>query len=800
MKRLAFVSLPLLLAFAFACAHMSPPGDPAREAGGTARVGAVSTEAETEGPEWAPVVVYDPIAPTVVDPLNLPPPEAPDESGTVRGGNEIESPISKEEADFLREEALKLPPDPAVQTPGSAFGPGQLAPTVGTNFAGNDATQCCGGQFTATPPDPEMAAGPNHVISVNNVSFSIYSKAGGPPLLGPVPFSNFFVGLPGCATLQTVFDPNVLYDEAADRFILAIDSGLTRYCIAATQTANPLGLWNAYSFNTNVGGFGFDYPHAGVGLEAIYMGANMFNGPSFAEGRVWAIHRRYLYNSVPSLLVVSRSTGGDSTPQPVNYHGFHQGTYPTGGPHNFLTDDLFNGQTYGVWAWTDPFNGTGGTFVKTGTVNLSAATGVTAGFPINATQQGGGLLQANDWRGLDAEYRNGSVWTANTISCNPGGGVVDCVRWARIDPTVPAVLDAGVFASTGQHRFFPDVAANHCNDMAIGYTRSASNQFAGVYATGRQSTDPPGTLQPEALLKAGERNHVSFEGSPYRWGDYTGMTPDPNGTHFWYVGEYAKNIPGASTWGTWISRLGYPCRTPDSVGVYIPAQRFFLLTNSLTNPQTDISFLYGNANLRPVYGDWTAKGLRTAGVYDQATATFQLTDEVFPGGGSSNVFVFGTPGAGEIPIAGDWDGDGDETIGVFDPDLQRFRLRNSNSAGPADLDFTLTLPFDLLGYQPVAGDWDGDGIDSIGVWLPRNANWYLKNQNASGPPDLVFFFGKLTDTFKAIAGDWNADGIDTVGLYLTDDTFFALKNTNTAGNNYDIGVDYGFPNALPVVH
>ncbi|HEX5717792.1 MAG TPA: hypothetical protein VF179_16660, partial [Thermoanaerobaculia bacterium] len=281
---------------------------------------------------------------------------------------------------------------------------------------------------------------------------------------------------------------------------------------------------------------------------------------------------------------------------------------------------------------------------------------------------------------------------------------------------------------------------------------------------------------------------------------YTGMTPDPNGTHFWYLGEYAKIIPGPSTWGTWISRLGYPCRTPHSVGVYVPAQSLFLLTNSLTNPQTHIGILFGNPSRRPVYGDWTGKGLRTAGVYDQATATFQLTDEVIPSGGSSNVFVFGTPGAGEIPIAGDWDGDGDETIGLFDPNLDRFRLRNSNSAGPADLDFTLVMPFDVPNLQPVAGDWNGDGIDSIGVWYSGNANWYLKNQNATGPADLVFFFGKLTDTFKAIAGDWNADGIDTVGLYLTAETFFALKNTNTAGNNYDIGVDYGFPNALPVVH
>ena len=34
---------------------------------------------------------------------------------------------------------------------------------------------------------------------------------------------------------------------------------------------------------------------------------------------------------------------------------------------------------------------------------------------------------------------------------------------------------------------------------------------------------------------------------------------------------------------------------------------------------------------------------------------------------------------------------------------------------------------------PVAGDWDGDGIDTIGVF--RNGTFYLRNSNSSGGID-----------------------------------------------------------------
>ena len=68
------------------------------------------------------------------------------------------------------------------------------------------------------------------------------------------------------------------------------------------------------------------------------------------------------------------------------------------------------------------------------TLNLNAYTGVTGAMPLNAPQQGGSTVQGNDYRPQDFEYRDGYAWSVSTISCNPGGGTVNCLRWVKVNP------------------------------------------------------------------------------------------------------------------------------------------------------------------------------------------------------------------------------------------------------------------------------------------------------------------------------------------------------------------------------
>ncbi len=148
-------------------------------------------------------------------------------------------------------------------------------------------------------------------------------------------------------------------------------------------------------------------------------------------------------------------------------------------------------------------------------------------------------------------------------------------------------------------------------------------------------------------------------------------------------------------------------------------------------------------------------------------------------------FFYGV--ASDIPIAGDWDGDGVDTIGIYRNG--QFFLRNSNTTGAADINFA----FGTNGDLPIAGDWDGDGVDSIG--LVRGNLVFLKNSNTGGAPDIVLVYGNGTDLY--IAGDWDGDGIDTIGCFRPTNGFVYLRNSNTSGVA-DLEFFYGIAGDKPV--
>jgi hypothetical protein len=461
--------------------------------------------------------------------------------------------LSDEEIAILQEEALKLAPDNSIQL--ASQGPGMRAPMANTGFDSIDFTECCGGGGVA-PPDPEIAAGPNHLIAVVNVAFEVYDKSGN-SLAGPTTFYSFFGALPNCGA---AFDPNVLYDEKENRWMIGVDADGTHYCAAVSQTGDPLGSWNIYAFQTGNSSQFFDYPHAGIGEDAIFVGANIFDG-SFLESRIYALEKAAMYAGDPAGILTQNLGRYEDTPQPMNAHGWNQGTWPSDLKHYTLTEVRFNGREHTLWVWDGPFSGPN-TFGFVGIINLNEATGVTAGYPVKVPQASGHPLKANDLRPLDFEYRNGFGWTTSTISCNPGVGLVNCLRWAQIDLSTGEIgpAGAGVYSSLGDYRFFPDLAVNSCNDMAIGYTKSSTSMWPSIWFTGRESADLPGALQAESELKAGEIEYTSFETVvPRRWGDYTGMTIDPDGQTFWYIGEYSKDTgTTAGRWGTYIGSFTYP--------------------------------------------------------------------------------------------------------------------------------------------------------------------------------------------------------------------------------------------------
>jgi Big-like domain-containing protein len=142
----------------------------------------------------------------------------------------------------------------------------------------------------------------------------------------------------------------------------------------------------------------------------------------------------------------------------------------------------------------------------------------------------------------------------------------------------------------------------------------------------------------------------------------------------------------------------------------------------------------------------------------------------------------------DYPVVGDWDGDGVDTIGVYRDGV--FYLSNSDGAF-ADIVFAFGVP----GDQPIAGDWDGDGIDTVGLYRSSTITFFLRNSNSSGAPDITLQLGLPGDV--GLAGDWNGDGFDTIGVFRPSNGTLFLKNTNEGGFA-DIAINYGIPGDKPV--
>lgn len=155
-----------------------------------------------------------------------------------------------------------------------------------------------------------------------------------------------------------------------------------------------------------------------------------------------------------------------------------------------------------------------------------------------------------------------------------------------------------------------------------------------------------------------------------------------------------------------------------------------------------------------------------------------------------SVFGYGAPSLGWIPLMGDWNGDGVITAGLFDPVNSIFYLRNSNDTGYADITFGYGAP--NAGWTPLVGDWNGDGRDTVGFYDPATSLFYLRNTNDTGMADYAFGFGAAGAHWEPLAGDWNGDGKTTVGLFDRSTSWFYLTdNLATGFANYTCG--YGVP-------
>src|SRR5207244_1774780 len=112
-----------------------------------------------------------------------------------------------------------------------------------------------------TAPDPQVAAGPNHIVEMANTMVEIFSKQG--VSLKNSTFATFF----NVSSSVTLSDPRVIYDKSSERWFATIQ--IAR--LAVSNSSDPTGPWKVYDFISCSG----DNPSLGVNDDKVVISSNV---------------------------------------------------------------------------------------------------------------------------------------------------------------------------------------------------------------------------------------------------------------------------------------------------------------------------------------------------------------------------------------------------------------------------------------------------------------------------------------------------------------------------------------------
>lgn len=396
------------------------------------------------------------------------------------------------------------------------------------------------------PPDPNIAVGPNHIVSVVNSDIAFFNKSTGVKTFQQTGDGNgFFSGIGVQTTF--VFDPKCYYDRISGRFIvlfLELDSAasVSKILLAVSDDSDPNGTWFKYRIEAKVtegsNSWWMDYPGLGVNKDAIVISGNMFPLGS-ASG---------VFTSVVVLPKAPLLTGGSSTGQYLK-----DTTMFTLQPAR--TADSGQAVMYGVAATS---TSTIRVVAISNLLGVPTLTGsdvsVPAWTPPGPVPAGGGRqLDGLDGRLYTAHFRNGRIVTSHTTKA--GDGRMQS-RWYEFAVNSfpgsgnPSLRQSGNILLAGTNSHMPAVNINAVGDISVIYTRSNGATNPETCVSSRQAIDQLGTIGAPVLLASSAGTYGG--GGVNRWGDYFTCEIDPTDQlTFWGVGMVGD---AGGNWTTHINK------------------------------------------------------------------------------------------------------------------------------------------------------------------------------------------------------------------------------------------------------
>lgn len=445
-----------------------------------------------------------------------------------------------------------------------------------------------GQSSTVSPPDTTGDVGPGYFLQATNQSVST------------VAFIKKSTGAFTTKTLQSLAtsspcskgycDPVVIYDRAADRWILSeLPSTTGDVCVYVSTSGDPLGTYQAYTFV--VESSGTDYPKYGVWPQNGNGGSYLLGVNASSKSGYWdlfALDRAkmlagqpatfqkfqvpYLANAGFQLVLPSHMEGSVPPPngEPAIFarpHDDENADSPAGNTPNYDWIDLFALTV----DWTTPANSHLDTLAPPHISDYDM-TLCGMGNTWNCMPQPGTTQKIDPIREplhFPLHYRNLGDYQSlvGTFVEDVDGTDHAALRWFELRKPESggswSLYQEGVLGGeAGIHRSVGSISMDGMGNIAIGYTRTGASTpyYPSIKYSGRQLSDALGTMPSYDLnIVDGSYSKTGDE----RWGDYSGMAVDPSDDcTFWFTTEY---MTSNSTCGTKVAAFQFGACTTLSL-------------------------------------------------------------------------------------------------------------------------------------------------------------------------------------------------------------------------------------------
>jgi len=410
------------------------------------------------------------------------------------------------------------------------------------------------------PPDPTIAAGPDHIIICANSTFKILDKEGN--VLKYIPAGGWWFP----AWPNENGDPQVIFDHYANRWVLVwmqynATAQTAGNLIAYSDDENPLGTWYMYRLDTKKHGtvqsntWG-DYPKVGYDEEAIYIMTRCvpFAGGYVNYNKIRIINKAELYSSNGGPLTYTdlwdiRTPGEGIAGDVLDCINPGICYTPGNGGWFFWAMGIYGGNQvsadfYSLYKVVNP--------LTTPTIRGKVLPVQEYFSPPLANQLEGGLgIETIGWITKGPVIRDGYLYVAHDIQ-NSTNSNYSSIKYLKVDLNTYSIVDNIEFGAEGYFYLFPAITVDKDHNAALTYSRSADDEYIGAYFSTKYANDPD--LGPSQPIAEGQGNYVlTYSGNINRWGDYFGIYLDPSNEYdVWTISEYAA---AANTWGTYVGNI-----------------------------------------------------------------------------------------------------------------------------------------------------------------------------------------------------------------------------------------------------